>query len=84
MLLIGLDGAGKTTTVKGLAGEIRHNVVPTVGFSVEHLKYRGNNVDIYDVGGGSQIRGIWHLYFADVSKIVPYFSLGGYTYSNFS
>jgi hypothetical protein len=42
-------------------------VVPTVGFNSIKLKHRGFTVIIYDLGGSSQIRGIWHRYFVDVS-----------------
>jgi ADP-ribosylation factor-like protein 13B len=41
-------------------------VVPTVGFSSVSLTHRGHCVVIYDLGGGPQIRGIWHRYYVDV------------------
>jgi hypothetical protein len=43
-------------------------VVSTVGFSRVSLTHKGCCVAIYDLGGGPKIRGIWHRYFADVSK----------------
>ena len=43
-------------------------VVPTVGFSSFTLTHRGYSVVIYDLGGGPQIRGIWHRYYVDVCK----------------
>jgi hypothetical protein len=45
-------------------------VVPNVGFSSVSLTHRGCSVVIYDLGGGPQIRGIWHRYFVDVSKLL--------------
>lgn len=66
-LLVGLDNAGKTVTAKGLAGEPSDSVVPTVGFSVVRLRYKEYDVNVYDLGGGVGIRGIWHRYFVDVS-----------------
>lgn len=68
LLLVGLDNAGKTVTVKGLAGEHSEDSVPTVGFSVISLKYYDTKVIIYDLGGGEEIRGIWPRYFVDVSR----------------
>lgn len=67
LLLVGLDNAGKTVTVKGLAGEKFDNSIPTVGFSTIKLKYSNMKITIYDLGGGPDIRGIWPRYFVDVS-----------------
>lgn len=67
LLLVGLDNAGKTKTVNGLSGNTCSSPVPTVGFSVIHLKYLQYDVNIFDLGGGSNIRGIWTKYFVNVS-----------------
>lgn len=67
LLLVGLDNAGKTVAAKGLAGEPPDEVVPTVGFSIVNLSCLNYIVKIFDLGGGSNIRGIWHRYFVDVS-----------------
>lgn len=69
LLLVGLDNAGKTVAAKGLAGESVDAVVPTVGFSVVNLYYKKYKVKVFDLGGGSNIRGIWHRYFVDVSNM---------------
>ncbi|KAJ9600142.1 hypothetical protein L9F63_009552, partial [Diploptera punctata] len=70
LLLVGLDNAGKTTAAKRLIGEPIDTVVPTVGFSSVSITHQGYNVTIYDLGGGPQIRGIWHRYFVDVHGII--------------
>ncbi|XP_046667228.1 ADP-ribosylation factor-like protein 13B [Homalodisca vitripennis] len=70
LLLVGLDNAGKSSTAKGLAREPVDDTVPTVGFNSITLKHRGFTVLIYDLGGSSQIRGIWHRYFVDVHGII--------------
>ncbi|KAL1516648.1 hypothetical protein ABEB36_000532 [Hypothenemus hampei] len=70
LLLVGLDNAGKTVTARGLAGDPIYSPVPTVGFSVIDLKYLHYDVKIFDLGGGSNIRGIWHKYFTDVHGII--------------
>ena len=64
---MGLDKAGKTTIAKRLSGEPIDSVVPTIGFSVITLRQKGCKVSLYDLGGGRQIRDIWHRYYADVS-----------------
>lgn len=67
-MLLGLDNAGKTVAAKNLAGEAFEEVVPTVGFSVINLSYMNFKVEVFDLGGGSNIRGIWSRYFVDVSN----------------
>lgn len=69
-MLVGLDNAGKTVTAKGLAGEKLGSTVPTIGFSVIELKFRQYEVKIFDLGGGPNIRGIWHKYFVDVHGVI--------------
>lgn len=72
LLLVGLDNAGKTVAAKGLAGESIDSVVPTVGFSVVNLSYLNYIVKVFDLGGGPNIRGIWHKYFVDVCTLNNY------------
>lgn len=67
LLLVGLDNAGKTKAMHRLAGDTCSSPVPTVGFSIIHLKYMNYDVNIFDLGGGPDIRGIWHKYFVNVS-----------------
>lgn len=68
--MVGLDNAGKTVAAKGLAGERLDSTLPTVGFSVIELKFRQYDVKIFDLGGGPNIRGIWHKYFVDVHGVI--------------
>ncbi|RZF37047.1 hypothetical protein LSTR_LSTR012390 [Laodelphax striatellus] len=70
LLLVGLDNAGKSCAAKGLSKEPVEDVVPTVGFNSVKLSHRGHQVIIYDLGGGKQIRDIWHRYFADVHGVI--------------
>lgn len=47
------------------------DVVPTVGFSsVDMKQYNKFKVQIYDLGGGAKIRGIWKNYFALVHGVI--------------
>ncbi|KAB7504660.1 ADP-ribosylation factor-like protein 13B [Armadillidium nasatum] len=70
LLLVGLDNAGKTTAAKGIVGEPVENIAPTIGFSPETLEYRGCEITIYDLGGGSKIRGVWPKYFSEVHGVI--------------
>lgn len=70
LLMIGLDNAGKTCTVKHLLGESTADAVPTIGFSSISLKHGKYNITIYDLGGGPKIRGIWKKYYALVHGLI--------------
>lgn len=64
ILLLGLDGAGKTTILYKV--KLNENIVtiPTIGFNVETVSpCRGVTFTVWDVGGQSKIRPLWKHYF---------------------
>ncbi|KAM9324127.1 ADP-ribosylation factor-like protein 13B [Gastrophryne carolinensis] len=70
LVMVGLDNAGKTATVKGIQGESPQDVAPTVGFSKADIKQGRFDITIFDLGGGKQIRGIWKNYYAESYGVV--------------
>ncbi|CAI9534993.1 unnamed protein product [Staurois parvus] len=70
LVMVGLDNAGKTATVKGIQGESPEDVAPTVGFSKADIKQGRFDITIFDLGGGKQIRGIWKNYYAESYGVV--------------
>ncbi|XP_035495553.1 ADP-ribosylation factor-like protein 13B isoform X1 [Scophthalmus maximus] len=70
LLMVGLDNAGKTATVRGIQGDDPHDVAPTVGFSKVDLKQGKFEVTIFDLGGGKRIRGIWKNYYSESHGVV--------------
>ena len=67
IVMIGLDGAGKTTALYRLKFDQYMNTVPTVGFNCERVKgtvgkSRGLTFLIWDVGGQEKIRPLWRSY----------------------
>ncbi|XP_076839148.1 ADP-ribosylation factor-like protein 13B isoform X2 [Brachyhypopomus gauderio] len=70
LLMVGLDNAGKTATVRGIQGEDPVDVAPTVGFSKVDLKQGKFQVTIFDLGGGKRIRGIWKNYYSESHGVV--------------
>ncbi|XP_078088672.1 ADP-ribosylation factor-like protein 13B isoform X2 [Mustelus asterias] len=70
LVMVGLDNAGKTATVKGIQGESLEDIAPTVGFSRIDLKQDKFEVTIFDLGGGKRIRGIWKNYYAESFGVV--------------
>ena len=59
ILILGLDGAGKTTILYRLqAGEVV-TTIPTIGFNVETVVYKNLKFQVWDLGGQTSIRPYW-------------------------
>lgn len=70
ILIVGLDGAGKTTILYKLKlGEVV-KTIPTVGFNVETVQYKNINFDVWDVGGQDKMRPLWKHYYKDARGLV--------------
>lgn len=65
-----MDNAGKTTTVKVLAGDPHTETAPTVGFNQENIGVHHYDITFYDLGGGKKIRDIWQTYFPEIYGVV--------------
>jgi len=70
ILMLGLDGAGKTTVLYKLQLGEYLSTVPTVGFNVESIEYKNLTMTIWDVGGQTSIRKLWKHYFTGAHAIV--------------
>lgn len=56
ILILGLDGAGKTTILYRLqVGEVV-TTIPTIGFNVEQVIYKNLKFQVWDLGGQTSIR----------------------------
>lgn len=56
ILILGLDGAGKTTILYKLqVGEVV-TTIPTIGFNVEQVTYKNLKFQVWDLGGQTSIR----------------------------
>ena len=70
ILMVGLDGAGKTTVLYKLKlGEVV-TTIPTIGFNVETVEYKNISFTVWDVGGQSKIRPLWRHYFRNTQGII--------------
>merc|ERR1711977_362430 len=70
IIMIGLDAAGKTTTLYKLKlGEVV-STIPTIGFNVETLEYKNINFTVWDVGGQDKIRPLWKHYYQDTDGVI--------------
>ncbi|KAG1755507.1 ADP-ribosylation factor family-domain-containing protein [Suillus lakei] len=70
LLMVGLDGAGKTTILYKLKlGEVV-TTIPTIGFNVETVEYKRLQFTVWDVGGQQRIRLLWQYYFSNAQGII--------------
>lgn len=71
VLIIGIDGAGKTTLVSTLQGDLDKEHVPSAGFTSASFELDTGAVTFYDLGGGPAFRNVWTEYYADVRPLSP-------------
>jgi len=70
ILMVGLDAAGKTTTLYKLKlGEVV-TTIPTIGFNVETVEYKSINFTVWDVGGQDKIRPLWRHYYQNTQGLI--------------
>jgi ADP-ribosylation factor protein 1 len=70
IILVGLDGAGKTTCLYQLKiGEII-TTIPTIGFNVETIKYKNLSMVVWDIGGQDKIRPLWRHYYQNTQGVI--------------
>lgn len=70
LLMVGLDAAGKTTILYQLKMDEQVKTIPTIGFNVETLDYKGLNFTVWDVGGQDKIRVLWKHYFQNTDGLI--------------
>lgn len=70
ILMVGLDAAGKTTILYQLKMSETVKTIPTIGFNVETLDYKGLNFTVWDVGGQDKIRILWKHYYQNSDGII--------------
>ena len=70
ILMIGLDAAGKTSILYQMKMSELVKTIPTIGFNVEQLDYKGLKFTIWDVGGQDKIRVLWKHYYQNTDGII--------------
>ena len=68
--MVGLDAAGKTSVLYPLKMSELVKTIPTIGFNVETLDYKGLTFTIWDVGGQDKIRMLWKHYYQNTDGII--------------
>ena len=70
ILMLGLDAAGKTTILFKLKlGEVVQSI-PTIGFNVETVEFKGSKFNVWDVGGQDKIRPMWKHYYQNAEGLI--------------
>jgi len=71
ILLLGLDGAGKTTILYRVKLNETVSSIPTIGFNVETVTpCKGVTFTVWDVGGQQKIRVLWKYYFQNNDGLI--------------
>lgn len=70
IVMVGLDAAGKTTILYQLKMGETVKTIPTIGFNVETLDYKGLNFTVWDVGGQDKIRVLWKHYYQNTDGLI--------------
>jgi len=73
--MIGLDNAGKSTTLYRLKIDQYVTTVPTIGFNCEKIKpntgkAKGTTFALWDVGGQEKLRPLWRSYIRHTDAII--------------
>lgn len=70
ILMIGLDGAGKTSILYKMKLNENIHAVPTIGFNLETVQYKNLHFNIWDIGGQDRIRALWQHYFEGADALI--------------
>jgi len=70
VLILGLDGAGKTTFLYRLHVGETVSTIPTIGFNMETVKYNNVQFQAWDLGGQTSIRPYWRCYYTNTDAII--------------
>eukprot|EP00307_Rebecca_sp_RCC1486_P009941 CAMPEP_0119417298 /NCGR_PEP_ID=MMETSP1335-20130426/15421_1 /TAXON_ID=259385 /ORGANISM="Chrysoculter rhomboideus, Strain RCC1486" /LENGTH=181 /DNA_ID=CAMNT_0007442467 /DNA_START=16 /DNA_END=561 /DNA_ORIENTATION=+ len=70
ILMLGLDGAGKTSILYKLKLDELVSTIPTIGFNVEQVTYRNLHMSVWDIGGQDKIRALWRHYYRGTDCLI--------------
>uniref|UniRef100_A0A7S2Z509 Uncharacterized protein n=1 Tax=Chloropicon laureae TaxID=464258 RepID=A0A7S2Z509_9CHLO len=70
VLLIGLDNAGKTTTLYQMHLGQSIETQPTIGSNVETVKHKNVHFEVWDLGGQATLRPSWTTYYKATDALV--------------
>ena len=68
--MVGIDGAGKTTIFNRIKIGKLVETIPTMGFNIETLDYKGLSLILWDIGGQDKIRVLWRRFYENTDGII--------------
>ncbi|KAK9822377.1 hypothetical protein WJX81_004576 [Elliptochloris bilobata] len=70
IVMVGLDAAGKTTTLYKLHLGEAVKTQPTVGSNVEQITYKNLHFEVWDLGGQANLRPSWAAYYKATDAVI--------------
>ena len=72
VIVVGLDNSGKTTIINYLkpCDAKNHDIVPTVGFTVEKFASKSLSFTAFDMSGQGRYRNLWEHYYKECDGII--------------
>ena len=70
VLILGLEGTGKTSLFDRLKSNEVYITNPTIGFNVEQLKIDSMMITLWDFGGHEKIMNLWDRYFDNTDLVI--------------
>eukprot|EP01084_Bolivina_argentea_P166287 288732_1 len=70
MLILGLDGSGKTSLLYWIKLGKLIPTVSTIGYNIETIRMKGAEFNLWDVGGQDKLRDLWRHYYPGCNAII--------------
>ncbi|KAJ6653624.1 hypothetical protein lerEdw1_009058 [Lerista edwardsae] len=71
ILVLGLDGAGKTSVLHSLAtNHVKRSTAPTEGFNAVCVSTEENKMEFLEIGGSESLRDYWKMYLPRVLLLI--------------
>ncbi|EGC30199.1 hypothetical protein DICPUDRAFT_93016 [Dictyostelium purpureum] len=70
VIIVGLNAAGKTTTLYKLLLDEVVSTTPTVGSNLEEFVYRNIRLLMWDLGGQDLLRSTWNQYYINTQAVI--------------
>ncbi|XP_030305619.1 ADP-ribosylation factor-like protein 9 [Calypte anna] len=71
ILVLGLDGAGKTSVLHSLAtNQVKRSMAPTQGFNAICINTEESQMEFLEIGGSESLRSYWKMYLSKVLLLI--------------
>ena len=70
LLILGLDGAGKSSIMHKMKFGENISTAPTIGFNVDEIKVGKLSFNVWDIGGQDKLRSLWRHYYPGTDGII--------------